>query len=210
MSANLGSGVIAQLAKAPLLGKVKTRMQPFLSEAESVQLHQALTEYIVASLSGATACRYELWCSEPHAFFDQLRKAYAIVLQQQVEGDLGGRLSAIAQRHAGNPTILIGSDCPFIDTGLTEAIFSHLSTSHDLVIVPASDGGYVALGCRAFWPELFLGIDWGTARVYEQTVRVAERLGLHIITLPTSDDIDRPSDLPLLARLGISLNLAQA
>ena len=48
--------------------------------------------------------------------------------------------------------------------------------SHDAVLQPAQDGGYVLIGLRRPQPRLFDAIDWGSPRVAEQTLAFADSL----------------------------------
>jgi hypothetical protein len=69
---------------------------------------------------------------------------------------------------------------------------------NDLVLGPAEDGGYYLIGLRRSIPELFRGINWGTAEVLEKTVAIASYLDLAISYLPQLPDLDRPEDLGIL------------
>jgi hypothetical protein len=90
--------------------------------------------------------------------------------------------------------VTIGIDCPDLDAELLAEAFEKLKT-FDVVLGPARDGGYYLIGLRRLVPELFAGLDWGTSKVRQQTVDIAENIGLAIAFLPWLDDIDRPEDL---------------
>ena len=83
---------------------------------------------------------------------------------------------------------------------MLEKAFQQLQ-QHDLVLGAASDGGYYLIGLRSPQPELFAGIAWSTAAVLQQTVEIAERLGLTIAVLPTLSDVDYPEDLEIWQRV---------
>ena len=72
--------------------------------------------------------------------------------------------------------------------------FSRL-TDHDLVLGPATDGGYYLIGLTALYPELFQDMPWGTDTVLVKTQTKAEELGLRTAFLEPLTDIDRPEDL---------------
>ena len=65
----------------------------------------------------------------------------------------------------------------------------------DLVLGPASDGGYYLIGIKYPIKELFEDIPWGTDKVFEKTVSLAQHLGLSIEILEELHDVDRPEDL---------------
>jgi len=72
---------------------------------------------------------------------------------------------------------------------------------HDLVIVPATDGGYVLLLVKADHPELFREIAWSTAQVMKQTKAAADRAGWSVSMLPELTDVDDINDLATLGKL---------
>jgi rSAM/selenodomain-associated transferase 1 len=90
--------------------------------------------------------------------------------------------------------VLIGSDCPELNAPLMAEAFQ-LLRQHDLVLGPALDGGYYLIGVRRLIPELFTGIPWSTAEVLQQTLSIAQQLGLTVAKLPLLSDVDRPEDL---------------
>lgn len=200
--------ILAQLSKAPILGYVKTRMQPALSVQQSVSLHKALTEHTIKSLAGSHKYSHHLWIDEDHDFFVALQQRYPTDVFKQTKGDLGTRLSAISENYADQAHVLIGSDCPFITTLLIEEILARLSCEQtDLVMVPAKDGGYVCLALKKYSPELFKDIAWGTEHVAEQTLARAAGLGLKVEQMPALNDIDRPEDLHLLEGLSFAKSI---
>ena len=95
--------------------------------------------------------------------------------------------------------VTIGSDCP----GITEARLAEAFEALDraeLVLGPATDGGYYLVGLNRPTPGVFEGIAWGTERVLAQTLDRADRLGLSVHQLGALDDVDRPEDLPVWRR----------
>ena len=124
-------------------------------------------------------------------------------VQRQGEGDLGDRLSQAFQTafaEGKEAAIVLGTDCPELDAALLEQAFQELQL-HDLVLGPASDGGYYLLGLRQPVPELFANIPWSTSTVLSQTLAIAEQLGLSIALLPTLSDVDYPEDLEVWYRV---------
>lgn len=121
-----------------------------------------------------------------------------LVYQQQGEGDLGSRMARslfCAFQEGVDRAAIIGTDCPGLNAHLIAEAFHQLH-AHDLVLGPAIDGGYYLISVRCFIGELFSGIDWGTAKVLQQTVDIAKPLDLSVAYLPQLADVDRPEDLP--------------
>lgn len=100
----------------------------------------------------------------------------------------------IAKGDGYQEIVAIGADCPSVDAAVLDQAFDALR-SHDVIIGPASDGGYYLIGMHSPRPEMFQDIDWGTPRVLEQSLDKFERLGLRVARLDTRPDVDEPVGL---------------
>lgn len=112
-------------------------------------------------------------------------------------GDLGERLHrAFVETFSSGAkrVVVIGSDCPALTAEHLRTAFATLA-SHDLVLGPATDGGYYLIGLRRASATLFDAIDWSTSRVLEQTRAAALRIGYSIAKLDALADVDVPQDL---------------
>lgn len=186
--------LIQIFCKAPVLGKVKTRLIQKLGRRGALDLYLQMFERLIAELS-ASRFNTELWISpdKDHAFFE----SYAFARFQQAGPHLGVRMSTALRdglnRHES--VILVGTDLPLIDRSYIEQAVGALQT-HDVVLGPAEDGGYGLVGVKAETPDMFSDIDWGTERVLSQTCARLNRDGLDFGLLPLIWDVDRPDDLP--------------
>lgn len=70
--------------------------------------------------------------------------------------------------------LIIGTDCPGLDSSIIEQAFIALDV-HQVVIVPATDGGYYRLGMKNFQKCLFDDIPWSTSKVLELTLKKMRR-----------------------------------
>jgi hypothetical protein len=95
---------------------------------------------------------------------------------------------------AAAPLVLVGTDCPQMSAADLGAAAAALA-AHEVVIQPASDGGYVLIGLARPQPPLFESIDWGGPKVLSQTLARIDALGLNCLLRPTLDDLDTPADL---------------
>lgn len=114
----------------------------------------------------------------------------------QGPGTLGERLQRAFEDSfaAGCGRVLvIGSDCPYVNATDLRAALVALA-GHDVVLGPATDGGYWLLGLRAPQPALFIGIDWSTPRVFSQTLQRAEMAGLRAARLRELSDVDTETE----------------
>lgn len=124
----------------------------------------------------------------------------SLAVYAQPQGDLGQRMHFAAEhglQSGATGVILVGTDCPFIRQEYINKAIKALKHS-DVVIGPASDGGYVLIGMKRSQPALFNGVKWGTASVLETTLATIKSEQLSVSVLPVLSDIDTPEDLQLL------------
>ncbi len=184
----------------PEPGKAKTRLIPVLGAEGAAMLQRQMTEHKLVEIQRLQAF-YPLSVEVHFAGSnEQLMQEWlgsTIIYRRQSEGDIGCRMASAFQAsfEAGmNSVVIIGSDCPDLNAQLMVQAFQ-LLRQHDLVLGPAKDGGYYLIGLRWLIPELFVDISWSTAEVLQQTLTIAQRLGLAVAKLPLLSDVDRPEDL---------------
>ena len=200
------SAAVAILAKAPVAGAAKTRLIP---ELGVIGAARAQRRFIVDTLhiaSQAALGPVTLWCAPDtkHRFFRALRRVTVTVCLDQPQGDIGERMLCAFEHHfasyADLPLLLVGTDCPVLAPGHLQRATQAL-TQHDVVLIPAEDGGYVLIGMRVLVPHLFEGIAWSTPQVMAQTRDRLRLAGLSWLELPTLWDVDEPADWQRLQRL---------
>lgn len=185
-------------AKAPVAGKVKTRLIPLLGAHSAAQLARVMLLRTILEADAADVGPVEI-CADPHPLdpdWQNLLPRAGFDLTCQGEGDLGERLAraaALGLRRTG-AIVLIGTDCPSLHRHRLQDIVERLKEA-DSVIYPAADGGYVALGLRKFDRSLFTRISWSTASVAQQTIFRIEDLGWSLDIGETLRDVDVPDDL---------------
>ncbi len=195
-------GRILIFAKAPLFGRVKTRLLSSMDVETVTDLYKKLIIYTLKMVIRADVGPVELWCNPTtdHPFFLHCAKRFKVSLRSQIEGDLGRRMA-----HAFEETLkhvpyalLIGTDCPSLtETDLKEAKETIIQ-GYPAVLIPAKDGGYVLIGLRKYDPSLFEGITWGSSSVLEETRKRLRGLGWHWRELEERWDVDRPEDVERL------------
>lgn len=190
------------LARAPVPGRVKTRLIPALGEEGASRLQRALLEQAL-SLPPLTFEQRFLWLDgDADRPLQQLAEALGWVLMEQPAGDLGERMRRIATlglaEHDG--VVLIGNDCPALDGAYLQQACQALD-EHRAVLGPAEDGGYVLLGLRCLDHSLFEGMPWGTDQVLARTRECLQQLAWPHWVLPALWDVDLPGDLRRLAEL---------
>ena len=193
----------------PEPGKTKTRLIPALGPERAAILQQRMTEHTLAQ---AQLLQAKLPVSVEVRFTGGDRRLMRswlgpkLAYQAQGEGDLGQRMARSIQAafQAGmQRVVIVGIDCPELDGVILGRAFQELQ-QHDLVLGPATDGGYYLIGLRRFVPQLFQDIAWSTDRVWEQTIAIAQQQNLSIGSLSPLDDVDRPEDLAIWERVSQS------
>jgi len=92
--------------------------------------------------------------------------------------------------------VIVGSDLPTLPAAYVNTAFECLrGDSTDVVIGPATDGGYYLIGLHSVPSELFDAIPWSTPMVLARTVETAEQLGLMVSLTPEWYDVDSVDDL---------------
>ena len=149
---------------------IRDRLLPALGAAGAARLQRQLTLQALRLAQHFCTGQMTLWCSPDaqHHFFQALHTRFRLRLCRQSGTHLGTRMSNAFAAHDG-PLLLIGTDCPAMETGHLVTAANVLCEGHDAVFIPAEDGGYVLVGLRCPQPRLFENIDWGSASVMAQT-----------------------------------------
>ena len=188
--------VVIVFARAPVAGRVKTRLAPRLGAAGAARLHMLLVANSLRTAREAQCGPVELHVTAPH----QLFRSLGVKVKRQRGRDLGERMHG-ALRNAlrrFRTAILIGTDSPALaPTDLRTAV-RKLESGADIVLAPAEDGGYALIGARRISLRIFTQVDWGSAQVLAQTLRNAKEARMHYRLLRTLWDVDRPEDLARL------------
>ncbi len=191
-------------AKAPVPGRVKTRLAGQLGARGAALLYQQLLRRTLCFARAARLCPVELWCAPDtrHGFFVACRRQYGVRLRPQGAGDLGQRMNRALNRTLadGHPAVLIGGDCASLGVEELRAAFQCLAAGRAAVLGPAADGGYVLVGLSQPCPKIFQGIAWGTGTVLRETRRRFEQAGVDWTELPPGWDVDTSADLRRLRR----------
>ncbi len=192
--------ILQIFAKAPIVGKVKTRLKDAIDEQAATDLHKRLVKYCLQKFSRIFTV--QLWCypNELHPFFITCKSEFNISLHNQQGKNLGERMAYALASTAPKPTILIGTDCPTLTVNTLQNSFIALQ-QNQVVLGPAEDGGYVLIGMQQKIPELFTDIPWGTSLVLETTRSRLSTLQLNWYETSIQWDVDRPQDLARLKRI---------
>ena len=187
--------VVAILTRAPSSGG-KTRLFTSLGLPGDPALLAAL---LLDTVDGAAApgVRRVIAVTPPEACDEVRRLAAGVDVIPQPGGDLGERMRGVmaALFEQGAPAVaVIGSDLPHIMPSTIAEAIACMVDDATLVLGPADDGGYYLIAARRV-PDVFTGIEWGSARVLAQTEQAAVRDGLTVRRLAPMSDVDSAADL---------------
>jgi rSAM/selenodomain-associated transferase 1 len=118
----------------------------------------------------------------------------------QPEGDLGRRLARFLETQFNDgaaAVVAIGADSPTLPVSYIEQAFHELERA-DVVLGPATDGGYYLIGCAGRVPPVFTDIPWGGSRVLAETVARLGDTKLRLSVLPPWYDVDTPEGWDML------------
>ena len=182
------------LAKAPVPGRVKTRLTSVFTPVQAAALAEsALRDTLSAVVMARAADRTVFLDGAPG---DWLPPGLRIVPQR---GDgLDERLAAAfddAWAHRPLPMLIIGMDTPQLTSHILDAcIEALLAPDIDAVLGLATDGGWWALGLRRPNPGLLLGVPMSLATTGRDQLQRVQDAGLRVAMLPELTDVDTPQD----------------
>ena len=191
--------VLGIFAKVPQPGRVKTRLAAETSPEFAAQVADAFLRDTLCRLGSIDA---ERWLVLAPALADSALASSAGTayrLAEQGYGDLGRRLQRFfeARIAAGaERVIVVGADSPTLPPSFVTLAFEQLDHA-DVVLGPATDGGYYLIGCARHLPSMFAGLDWGSATVLRDTVARLDP-GCRLSLLPPWYDVDTLEDWRLL------------
>ena len=136
--------------------------------------------------------------AERSKYFRRLARQFDAELVDQGNGSLGRRMARALGPFSSSGALLIGTDTPSLPAALLRASLEALRRNR-IVIAPSLDGGYYAVGVRGAMPPIFTAIRWGTSHVFASTIERLKRAGLSYALGLAWYDVDRWTDVMLLA-----------
>ncbi len=197
--------VLVLLCKRPALGIGKQRLAASLGMELAQQVADALL-----------ACALEDTCNWPGPVIIapanqedmewvqalSVPTNFPVTALPQVAGNLGQRLNALDQalRAQGmEQLVFIGSDAPGLTSVDYEATCAALRY-HDVVLIPALDGGVVLMANRCAWPDL-AALPWSSNRLGLSLMDICRNTGQSVMTIKQGRDVDELKDLLALTGL---------
>ncbi len=197
--------LLGMFVRRPEPGRTKTRLAATIGDHAAAELYAAFVDDLLTRCVQLTDVFH--LAATPNdaatvAWFEP-RLTSSTKLLFQPDGDLGERIAWFfesANTSGAENVVLIGSDNPDVPSELITTAFRKLEDV-DVVIGPATDGGYVLIGMRKPCADLFAGIRWSSAWTLHDTVEAARSQELSVELLPPWYDIDVVENLGTLMSL---------
>jgi len=189
--------VVIVFTRAPVAGRVKTRLAASLGAERAARLHERLTAAALATALAARCGPVEVHATANHAWLLQLCRKSGVVLRLQKGKDLGERMAKATRAALRRApfVLLVGADSPELTPRALRRAARWLAGGAGAVLAPARDGGYAMVGLRRPADFVFRAMPWGSERVYGETAKRLKDCGWRLRALEAVSDVDRPEDL---------------
>lgn len=201
---------LAVIAKAPVAGRVKTRLCPPCTPEQAAALAEAALRDTLAAMaqiretrSGRAVRRVILLDGAPGPWHHDER-----LVAQRGDG-LDERLAAAFEDLCDTPTLIVGMDTPQVTGALLSDALAALDTS-DAVLGAVADGGYWCIGLRRADPRALLGVPMSTAHTLAAQRARLDDLGLTTAEVGALVDVDTIDDAAQVAALAPETRFARA
>ena len=178
--------------KNPIPGTVKTRIARTVGDERATDVYRHLLRHTQDIMQPLT-CRRVVYYGD---FINPDDGWNGYDKQLQLGSNLGERmLTALREQFkcGANRIIIIGSDCLTITADHVEQAFAALDKA-DVVIGPATDGGYYLLGMKQLHPFLFANMPWSQPELCQLTEQAIRQHDLTFGQLDELTDIDEWAD----------------
>lgn len=197
--------VLGMFARLPQPGKTKTRLAASIGDVAAAALYEGFVRDLMVRCS-SMADQFTVAVTPDTAETKDWFRGHVgdeVKIVAQPSGGLGDRCEwffNVAQQNQPTRVVLIGSDSPDIPNSIIRSAFQRLNDV-DVVLSPATDGGYVLIGMRVLPQDLFQNVRWSSATTLLDTIEGVSRLGLSMELLPCWYDIDTIENLGTLMPL---------
>jgi rSAM/selenodomain-associated transferase 1 len=178
--------------KNPIPGTVKTRIARTVGDNQAVAVYRHLLRH-TQEVTRQLSCRRVVYYGDfvnPDDGWNGYDK------RLQVGTDLGQRMQEAFREQfeqGADQIAIIGSDCLSITASHIETAFVAL-TEADVVIGPATDGGYYLLAIKKLHTALFEGMPWSQPELCQLTELAILQNDLTFERLEELTDIDEWAD----------------
>ena len=176
--------------RKPEKGKVKTRLAATVGADKALEIYIELLTHTRAVTAEVNADKFVFYADKIEE--DDLWKDKVFTKKLQGNYDLGGKMKEAFStlfEMGFEKVVIIGSDCLELSTSIIHQAFELLNEK-EVVVGPASDGGYYLLGMKNLVPTLFENKQWSTEHVFQQTINDLQKENIDYDVLITLTDVD--------------------
>lgn len=183
------------MAKAPLIGRVKTRLARDVGGVEALRFFRTASAGLIRRIGNDPRWQTVLALAPDSAVHEGGIWPAGIPRIGQGGGDLGARMGRLFHDLPPGPVVIVGADIPGIGAEHVAAAFAALGR-HDAVLGPAEDGGYwlVGLKRRPRVADIFEGVRWSSAETLGDTLKNIRTRKMSVALLEALPDIDTGAD----------------
>ncbi|MGB7631728.1 MAG: TIGR04282 family arsenosugar biosynthesis glycosyltransferase [Candidatus Deferrimicrobium sp.] len=193
---------VVLMAKAPVPGRVKTRLCPPLAPAEAARLYACMLGDAAEEISSVGRIARYLFLDRPVAANAMRGAPFSSFERFPQRGkDLGEKMwdaAATAFRLGSIRVVIVGGDCPAYAAERLRSAFRELREGAEAVFGPSADGGYYLVGLACPDERLFRKFTWSTPTVLLDTVARCRALSIPFSFLSPERDVDTGKDLHAL------------
>lgn len=191
------------MAKVPEAGKVKTRLQPFLTVEQSAEISKAflqdaenkahsVTENLVVAVSPF----------DKRNRLKDILQHQPILIEQRGEtlGDKMFNAFKFVFEKGLDSVVMFGTDSPTFPADFIEQAFEFLELETDVVLGKTEDGGFYLIGLRILDARIFENVAWSSTETFEKVRQNIMDINLHLREVPVWYDVDEKEDLERLQK----------
>ncbi|HLM03531.1 MAG TPA: TIGR04282 family arsenosugar biosynthesis glycosyltransferase [Pyrinomonadaceae bacterium] len=189
------------MAKAPIAGTVKTRLEPHLSAERCARLAEC---FLRDTINKAKSLKIQLILAySPAAEIDYFRQIAGenTQLVEQKGDNLGEKMFSAFEFALARDTdaaVMIGTDSPTFPVDFIERAFELLETGSEAALGKTGDGGFYLLGLRRLDAGIFRRVEWSSAKTFTQVRENIMNLNWRLREVSGWYDIDEAKDLEQL------------
>jgi len=187
------------VAKRPAPGITKTRLSPPLTPEMASALYECFLRDTLDQMRQVEDAQQIIAYLDELDYFQSLASDFELIPQQG--HDLGERLdNALTDclSRGYERVVIVDSDSPTLPFDFLSHAFDMLADGVDVVLGPCDDGGYYLIGAQIPIPRLLREVQMSTPTVADDTIVLAKKEGLNLLTLPIWYDVDDGTSLSRL------------
>lgn len=192
---NKSKNLLIVFVKNLIPGHVKTRLAKDIGIDGALDVYKFLVEHTYETTKEVESSKAVFYSEyvEIEDIWDT--EEYQLLVQKGP--DLGDRMLN-AFKHGFDKgfekVVIVGTDCFELKPDHIEEAFDQLS-QHDVVIGPATDGGYYMIGMNKLYPQLFHDKKYSHENVLKDVLTEIGQMDADFYLLPELSDIDTFQDL---------------